>query len=161
MGLQGVKGILNMSWNKHIFYNYDNCLLNVKQMDILCGDTIYKCCKFIDLMENGNNRYTLYLKNERETKHIVCVFKKSDELTTRTTDVEMRQLLQMLLIIQQQGSLCYYTIMEIFLKKGYYLSKNVFKLLRICGIAKVHVSPRLGTCVSNGRVKKNPRNPRL
>jgi hypothetical protein len=104
-----------MSWNKHIFYNYDYCLLNVKQMTVLCGDTIYKCCKFIDLLENGNC-YTLYLRNEQDIKHIVCVFKKPGELTARTTDVKMRQLLQMMLVIiqQQRGSLCYHTILEIF-----------------------------------------------
>ena len=147
--------------NKHIFYNYDYCLLNVKQMTVLCGDTIYKCCKFMDLWDNGDE-YTLYLKNERDIKYAVCVFKKSGEFTVRTTDVEMRQLLQYMVIIQQQqGSLCYHTIMEIFLKKGYYLSKNVFKLLRICGIAKVHMVPRLGTCVSHGRIRKNSTNPIL
>ena len=130
-------------------------------MVVLCGDTIYKCCKFIDLLDDGDE-YTLYLKNERGIKHIVCVFKKPGELTVRTTDVEMRQLLQYMVIIQQQrGSLCYHTIMEIFLKKGYYLSKNVFKLLRICGIAKVHMVPRLGTCVSHGRIRKNSTNPIL
>ena len=152
-----------MSWNKRIFYNYDYCLLNVKQMSVLCGDTIYKCCKFIDLLDNGNECYTLYLKNERDIKHIVCVFKKPGELTVRTTDVKMRQLLQVMLVIiqQQRGSLCYHTIMEIFLKKGYYLSKNVFKLLRICGIPKVHMVPRLGTCVSHGRIRKNSTNPIL
>jgi hypothetical protein len=132
-------------------------------MSVLCGDTIYKCCKFIDLLDNGNECYTLYLKNEQDIKHIVCVFKKPRELILRTTDVRMQQLLQVMLVIiqQQRGSLCYHTIMEIFLKKGYYLSKNVFKLLRICGIPKVHMVPRLGTCVSHGRIRKNSTNPIL
>jgi hypothetical protein len=144
--------------NKHIFYNYDYCLLNVKQMTVLCGDTIYKCCKFMDLLDDGDE-YTLYLKNERDIKYAVCVFKKSGEFTVRTTDVEMRQLLQYMVIIQQQqGSLCYHTIMEIFLKKGYYLSKNVFKLLRIFSGSKAHMVLRWGTRVSYGGFGKNSTN---
>jgi hypothetical protein len=148
-----------MSWNKHIFYNYDYCLLNVKQMTVLCGDTIYKCCKFIDLLDNGDE-YTLYLKDVRGIKHIVCVFKKPGELTVRTTDVKMRQLLQVMVVIiqRQRGSLCYHTIMEIFLKKGYYLSKNVFKLLRICSGSKTHMVLRWGTRVSYGGFGKNSTN---
>jgi hypothetical protein len=151
-----------MSWHERIFYNYDYCLLNVKQMTVLCSDTIYKCCKFLDLMEN-ENCYTLYLRHDQNIKHIVCVFTKPGVLTVRTTDVKMRQLLQMMLVIiqAQRGSLCYHTIMEIFLKEGYYLSENVFKLLRVCGGSKVRMVPRLGTSVSHGGIRKNSRNPIL
>ena len=152
-----------MSWNEPIFYRYSNCLLNVKQMDILCGDTIYKCCKFIDLVEHTNNRYTVYLKNRRETKYVSCVFTKLNELTvtTRTTDDEIRRLLEtMLMTMPAIQRTCYYTVMEIFLKEGYYLSENVFKLLKVCGGSTIRVFPRQRRELyrrSYGRVRKNPR----
>jgi hypothetical protein len=128
-------------------------------MSVLCGDTIYNCCKFLDLMEN-ENCYTLYLRHDQNIKHIVCVFTKSDVLTVRTTDVKMQQLLQMMLVIiqTQQGPLCYHAIMEIFLKEGYYLSENVFKLLRVCGGRKVRMVSRLGACVSHGGIRKSSGN---
>jgi hypothetical protein len=132
-------------------------------MDILCGDTIYKCCKFIDLVEHTNNRYTVYLKNRRETKYVSCVFTKLNELTvtTRTTDDEIRRLLEtMLMTMPAIQRTCYYTVMEIFLKEGYYLSENVFKLLKVCGGTRICVVPRLHRELYTriyGRVRKNPR----
>jgi hypothetical protein len=153
-----------MSWNKHIFYRYRKCLLNVKQMDILCGDTIYKCCKFVDLVEHTNNRYTIYLKNRRNTKYVSSVFTKSNELaviTCAADDDEILRILKTLLMtISIKQRTCYYTVMEIFLKEGYYLSENVFKLLKVCGGSTIRVFPRQRRELyrrSYGRVRKNPR----
>ena len=149
--------------NKHIFYNYDNCLLQTNPMNILCGDTIYKCCKCIELTKNENNRYTIYLRVQdgetHRTKYISCIITMGygangllRVVTTRTADVEMLKLLGTMIRYTQRRYAIrirtriqtrYRNIMETFLKEGYYLDKNVFKFLKFCMGARIRVCPLL------------------
>ena len=130
-------------------------------MNILCGDTIYKCCKFIELKKNENNRYTIYLRlragETHRTKYISCIITMSYggyglTVTTRATDVEMLKLLGTMITYTQQRYAIrirariqtrYRNIMETFLKEGYYLDKNVFKFLKLCMGVRIRVCPRL------------------
>ena len=148
--------------NKHVFYNYDNCLLQTNPMNILCGDTIYKCCKFIELKKNENNRYTIYLRvlagETHRTKYISFIFTMGRRangcltVTTPATDVEMLKLLGTMLRYTQQRYAIrirariqtrYRNIIETFLKEGYYLDKNVFKFLKLCMGTRICVCPLL------------------
>jgi predicted RNase H-like nuclease (RuvC/YqgF family) len=130
-------------------------------MNILRGDTIYKCCKFIELKKNENNRYTIYLRvragETHRTKYISCIITMSYvgyglTVTTRATDVEMLKLLGTMITYTQQRYAIrirariqtrYRNIMETFLKEGYYLDKNVFKFLKLCMGVRIRVCPRL------------------
>ena len=142
-----------MSWlknNKHIFYNYRNCVLQTRRMFILCGDTIYKCNKFISVEENEDNCYIFYMRVQTtgdlyEIQYIVwCLRISGDEgyVTTRTTEWTMLKVLGAMLTYTQQNKSSE-DIVEIFLKKGYYLDKCIFKFLNLCSSIRLRMLPNL------------------
>jgi hypothetical protein len=124
-----------MSWlknNKHIFYNYRNCVLQTRPMFILCGDTIYKCNKFISMEEHEDNCYIFYIRVQTtgdlyEIQYIVWRLRISGDegyVTTRTTEWTMLKVLGAMLTYTQQNKSSD-DIAKIFFKNGYYLD-NVY-----------------------------------
>ena len=142
-----------MSWlknNKHIFYNYRNCVLQTRPMFILCGDTIYKCNKFISMEEHEDNCYIFYIRvlttgDLYEIKYIVCRLRVSGDVgyvTTRTTEWTMLKVLGAMLTYMQQNKSSD-GIAKIFLKNGYYLDKCIFKFLNLCSSIRLRMIPNL------------------
>jgi hypothetical protein len=129
--------------NKHIFYNYCHCILQTRPTCILCGDTIYKCNKFISVEENGNY-YIFYMRVQtihvtNYTRYAVLRFDEGC-VSTRTTEQTMLKVLgAMLRYIQQNKSS--EDIFEIFLKEGYYVDKCVFKFLDLCRSVRLRLDP--------------------
>jgi hypothetical protein len=145
--------VLEMSWlknNKHIFYNYRNCVLQTRSMFILCGDTIYKCNKFISAEENEDNCYIFYMRVQTtadlyETHYVVWYLRISGDVgyvTTRTTGQTMLKVLGAMLTYTQQNKSSE-DIVEIFKKKGYYLDKCIFKFLDLCSSVRLRMMPNL------------------
>ena len=137
--------------NKHIFYNFCHCVLKTRSMIILCGDTIYKCNKFISVEEN-DNYYIFYMRVQTtaelyETHYIVCYLRISGDVgrvatSTLTTKQTMLKVLGAMLIYTQQNKSSE-DIVEIFLKKGYYLDKCIFKFLDLCHSVRLRMMPNL------------------
>ena len=133
-----------MSWlknNKHIFYNYCHCVLQTRPMCILCGDTIYKCNKFISVEEN-DNYYIFYMRVQttiNETRYVVLRI-DAGCVSTRTTEQTMLKVLGAMLRYTQQNKSSE-DIFEIFLKKGYYVDKCIFKFLDLCRSVRLRLDP--------------------
>ena len=136
--------------NTHIFYNYPHCVLQTGSMSILCGDTIYKCNKFISVEEKEDNYYIFYMRVQTtpdlyETHYVVCYFWISGDagcVSTRTTEQTMLQLLEAMLICTQENQSSR-DIVEIFFKKGYYLDKCLYKFLDLCCSVRLSMMPNL------------------
>ena len=136
--------------NKHIFHNYCHCVLQTRSMCILCGDTIYKCNKFISVEENEDNYYIFYMRVQTtpdlyETHYVVCYLRISGDagcVSTRTTEQTMLKVLGAMLTYTQQNKSSE-DILEIFLKKGYYVDKCIFKFLDLCRSVSLRMKPNL------------------
>jgi hypothetical protein len=133
--------------NKHIFYNYRHCVLQTRPMCILCGDTIYKCNKFISVEEN-DNYYIVYMRVQTtidlyETRYVACYLWISGDagcVSMRTTEQTMLKVLVAMLRYTQQNKSSE-DICEIFFKKGYYVDKCIFKFLDLCRSVRLRLDP--------------------
>jgi hypothetical protein len=116
-------------------------------MCILCGDTIYKCNKFISVEEN-DNYYIFYMRVQTtidlyETRYVACYLWISGDagcVSTRTTEQTMLKVLGAMLRYTQQNKSSE-DIFEIFLKKGYYVDKCIFKFLDLCRSVRLRLDP--------------------
>jgi hypothetical protein len=121
--------------NKHIFYNYCHCIMRTGPMCVLCGDTIYKCNKFISV-EEEKNYYIFYMRVrtgvDLYTRYAVCYVRGDTGcVSMRTTQPTLVKVLTTMLTYTQQNKSSK-DIFEIFLKEGYYVHKCIFKFLDLC-----------------------------
>ena len=92
-------------------------------MCVLCGDTLYKCNKFISVEEEKN--YYIFYMRERTgvdlyTRYMMCYVRgDTGRVSMRTTEPTMVKVLTTMLICTQQNKSSK-DLVEIFLKNGYY-----------------------------------------
>jgi hypothetical protein len=112
-------------------------------MSVLCGDTIYKCNKFISV-EEEENYYIFYIRErtgvDLYTRYMVCYVRRDDTgcVSMRTTEPTMVKLLTTMLICTEQNK-SFMDIVELFLKDGYYVDKCIFKFLDLCRSARLRL----------------------
>ena len=100
--------------------------------------------------EHEDNCYIFYIRVQTtgdlyEIQYIVwCLRISGDEgyVTTRTTEWTMLKVLGAMLTYTQQNKSSE-DIVEIFLKKGYYLDKCIFKFLNLCSSIRLRMIPNL------------------
>jgi hypothetical protein len=106
-------------------------------MSVLCGDTIYKCNKFISVEEEKNYYYyTFYMRVRTDvdlyTRYVACYIRGDTGcVSMRTTQPTLVKVLTTMLTYTQQNKSSK-DIFEIFLKEGYYVHKCIFKFLDLC-----------------------------
>jgi hypothetical protein len=121
--------------------------MQTRPMCILCGDTIYKCNKFISVEEN-DNYYIFYMRVRTAvnlyTRYAVC-YVRGDAgcVSMRTTEQTMLKVLAAMLRYTQQNKSSE-DIFEIFLKEGYYVDKCIFKFLDLCRSVRLRLDPDHG-----------------
>jgi hypothetical protein len=121
--------------------------MQTKPKRVLCGDTIYKCNKFISV-EEENNYYIFYMcvrtGVDLYTCYMVCYVRGDTGcVSMRTTEPTMVKVLTTMLIYTQQNKSSK-DIVEIFLKEGYYVDKCIFKFLDLCRSVRLRLDPDQG-----------------
>ena len=116
-------------------------------MCVLCGDTIYKCNKFISV-EEEENYYIFYMRVrtgvDLYTRHMLCYVRGDTGcVSMRTTEPTMVKVLTTMLICTQQNKSSK-DIVEIFLKDGYYVDKGIFQFLDLCRSVRLRLDPDRG-----------------